>query len=127
MSSRPAAPKIASIRACETTSPSECPASPRPGSSRPPRTSFASSENACASTPIPTRSSLICEQSLYEREVGRGRDLHEARVALDDAHPAAGRLHEPGAVARISAAEQRVPQRRDGKRLRCLDRKEARP
>ena len=109
MSSRPAAPRIASIRACETTSPSECPASPRPESSTPPRTSFASSENACASIPIPTRSSLIGEQSLYEGEVGRGRDLHEARIALDDAHPAAGRLHEPGTVARISTAQQRVP------------------
>src|SRR3954463_10740676 len=112
MSSSPAAPRIASIRACETTSPSECPASPRPESSTPPRTSFASSENACASIPIPTRSSLIGEQSLYEGEVWRRRDLHEARVALDDAHPAACRLHEPGTIACIPSAQQRVAERR---------------
>src|SRR3954451_72568 len=126
MSSRPAAPRIASISACETTSPSECPASPRPASSTPPRTSFASYVKACASIPIPTRSSLIGEQSLHEGEVGRSRDLDEARVALDDAYPAAGRLHESRTVARISPAQQRVPQRGDGKRLRRLNRIEPR-
>src|SRR4029453_15540168 len=124
MSARPAAPRTASMSAWVTTSPSEWPARPGPGSSTPPSTSFASSEKACASTPIPTLSSLIGEQSLHECEVGRGRDLHEARIALDHPHAPPGLLDEPGAVARVASAEQSVAQRRDGKGLRRLDGKE---
>src|SRR5262245_44572690 len=124
MSARPAAPRIASMSAWVTTSPSEWPERPLPGSSTPPSTSVSSSEKACASTPMPTLSSLITEQSLHEREIGRGRDLHQTRIALDDAHPPARPLDETGAVARVASTQERVAKRRDREGLRGLDREE---
>src|SRR2546422_3684468 len=60
MSPRPAAPRMASVRACATASASECPTSPREyGISTPPRISFlpSPSANRCESYPIPTRMS----------------------------------------------------------------------
>src|SRR6266436_2598092 len=60
MSPRPAAPRMASVRACATASASECPTSPREyGISTPPRMSFlpSPSANRCESYPIPTRMS----------------------------------------------------------------------
>src|SRR4051794_11935436 len=107
MSPRPAAPRRASISACARRAPSAGPASPPPpGKSTPPRTSAASSENACASSPMPTRTSLIVrrhlrEKRLDEREVVGGRDLDEPPVTHDEAHPAAATLDEPGAVGRV--------------------------
>src|SRR2546422_10090530 len=60
MSPRPAAPRMASVRACATASASECPTSPRGyGISTPPRMSLRLSPSAkrCESYPIPTRTS----------------------------------------------------------------------
>src|SRR4051794_6603073 len=58
MSPRPVPPRMASISACTSTSPSEWPARPRGWSSSiPPRTSGTPSTSACASNPVPTRSS----------------------------------------------------------------------
>src|SRR6266700_3774778 len=60
MSPRPAAPRMASVRACATASASECPTSPREhGISTPPRMNFlpSPSANRCESYPIPTRMS----------------------------------------------------------------------
>src|SRR2546426_6426230 len=62
MSPRPAAPRMASVRACATASASECPTSPREyGISTPPRISFlpSPSANRCESYPIPTRMSGV--------------------------------------------------------------------
>ena len=60
MSPRSAAPSSASMRACETTSPSECPARPRGCSiATPASTSATPSAKAWASNPMPTRSSLM--------------------------------------------------------------------
>src|SRR3954452_639242 len=90
MSPRFAAPSTASISACATTSPSECPARPgSPGNSTPPSTSCFSSLNACASTPMPTRSSDTGEHrgQLVER-----RDLRPG-PALQVAPRAAAYMH----------------------------------
>src|SRR5882724_9752644 len=60
MSPRPAAPRMASVRACATASASECPTSPRGwGISTPPRMSLRPSPSVkrCESYPIPTRTS----------------------------------------------------------------------
>src|SRR5438046_4613480 len=76
MSPSPAAPSTASITACAITSPSECPASPRPnGISTPPSTSGTPSSRAWASKPVPTR---------YSDTVERLRQLAE-RADRDDA------------------------------------------
>src|SRR5947199_9723875 len=58
MSPSAAAPSNASISACVITSPSEWPASPRGDSNAtPPSTSGTPGSRACASTPVPIRSS----------------------------------------------------------------------
>src|SRR5229473_2270408 len=70
MSPRPAAPRMASMRACATASPSECPARPRGwGMSTPPRISLRvpSSAKRCESYPIPTRISHLEDP---DREMG---------------------------------------------------------
>src|SRR3954454_1593833 len=100
MSPSPAAPSTASMSAWASTSPSECPASPRGcSSSTPPRTSGMPSSRACASTPMPTRTSAI-EEAFHAREVGGRRHLQQALVAADDLHPPARRLDERGAIRR---------------------------
>src|SRR5439155_1119193 len=85
MSSRPAAPSTASVSACASTSPSEWPARPRGWSiETPPRSSGTPSSSACASTPIPTRSSGIGGESVRKlgqrvhADVGPGRILQVA-------------------------------------------------
>ena len=53
---RPAAPRIASVIACSSTSPSEWPSSPTPsGITSPPSSSSPDRANGCASNPRPTR------------------------------------------------------------------------
>src|SRR5581483_6891881 len=91
-------------------SPSECPARPRGwSSSTPPSTSGTPSARACASTPIPTRNSVI-EPARNALEVGGRRHLEEPLVAGDDHDAAAGGLDERCAVralARGGVAEGR--------------------
>src|SRR2546421_9225822 len=70
MSPRPAAPRMASVRACATASASECPARPRGwGISTPPRMSLRPppSANRCESYPTPTRMSDLEDA---DRQVG---------------------------------------------------------
>src|SRR5690348_10922796 len=100
MSPSPAAPSTASMSACASTSPSEWPANPRGwSSSTPPSTSGTPAASACASTPMPTRTSAT-EQVRDALEIGAGRHLLEALVAGYDLHASAGGLDEGGAVRR---------------------------
>src|SRR3954447_23174697 len=91
MSSRPAAPRIASVSACASTSPSEWPASPRGWSIwTPPSTSATPSSSACASTPRPMRRSDTERlRKLIERsdpEIRLGRVVEVAPGAAPDVH-----------------------------------------
>src|SRR5579862_8756001 len=104
MSPSPAAPRIASMSAWTTTSPSECPASPRGcSSSTPPSTSGTPSASACASTPIPTRYSGI-EPACHSLEIFGRRHLEQPLVAEHDRDAPAGGLDERGAVGRLRRA-----------------------
>src|SRR3954451_19337652 len=76
MSPSAAAPSSASISACVITSPSEWPASPRGESNAtPPRTSGTPGSRACASTPVPIRSS----DTKYPRKVVEALDAQGGR------------------------------------------------
>src|SRR5205807_7028037 len=87
MSSSPAAPSTASIRAWAITSPSEWPARPRGESIRtPPSTSGTPSSSACASTPMPTRYSGIRERL---RQLAQRVDAQRARRRLAQEAPRA--------------------------------------
>src|SRR5207302_437412 len=104
MSPRPAAPSSASISACVTTSPSECPARPRGEAiSTPPRTSGTPPAKAWASTPIPTRRSGTVEglRQLVQRAdaqaAGFGADLEvrpRAAADLNGDEPGLARGHD---------------------------------
>src|SRR5215207_498133 len=123
MSPRPAAPSNASISAWVTTSPSECPASPRSSSNwMPARTSGVPSAKAWASTPRPIRRSLMSglEPTLHELQIGGIGDLDEARIAGNDLDPAAVRLDQRRAVRCVLGSGRGVPQRRPDERLRRL-------
>src|SRR5438093_11552434 len=96
MSPRPAAPRMASVRACATASASECPTSPREyGISTPPRISFlpSPSANRWESYPIPTRMSGL-----------ENADREESGV-LRVVDPDAGHRH---AARHLRGGEQRV-------------------
>src|SRR5438034_2713774 len=112
MSPRPAAPRMASVRACATASASECPTSPREyGISTPPRISFlpSPSANRWESYPIPTRMSGV-----------EDADREESGV-LGVVDPDAGHRDAPGHLRR---GEQGVePVQRPG-RERHADRSE---
>src|SRR5580765_6489275 len=117
MSPRPAAPSTASMSACASTSPSEWPARPRGwSSSTPPSTSGTPASSACASTPMPTRTSAT-EQAFHAREVGACRHLQQALVARHDLHAPARGLDERGAVRRkqqvVTCGEGGPKHRRD--------------
>src|SRR6185437_5515152 len=109
MSPSPAAPRMASINACAITSPSECPASPRPdSSSTPPSTSGTPSASACASTPSPTLigRTLDPRRSLQVVEVEPRRHPRQERAphdSLDD--------HEHAAAEEEPAADRGGPER----------------
>src|SRR3954453_8995781 len=79
MSASPAAPRMASVRAGATTSPSECPTSPRGCSMvTPPSTRATPSPNACASTPSPMRSpSTSGNLALHGGSLEKRRELGE--------------------------------------------------
>src|SRR4051812_27946061 len=86
MSPSPAAPRIASMSAWVSTSPSECPARPRGCSNpTPASTSGTPSTSACASNPVPTR------YSGTERvgELVEGPDRDRARRRLVQVTPGA--------------------------------------
>src|SRR3989442_10132189 len=91
MSPRPAAPRMASVRACATASASECPTSPREyGISTPPSISFlpSPSTNRWESYPIPTRMSGV-----------EDADREESGV-LGVVDPDAGHRDAPGHLRR---------------------------
>src|SRR6184192_3887738 len=106
MSPRPAAPRMASVRACATASASECPTSPREyGISTPPRISFlpSPSANRWESYPIPTRMSGVEDADREESGVlgvvdpDAGHRDAPGHLRPGDDHPEAlrpGALHE---------------------------------
>src|SRR2546422_1656575 len=112
MSPRPAAPRMASVRACATASASECPTSPRgEGISTPPRMSLRPSPSAkrCESYPIPTRTSGL-----------ENADREESGV-LGVVDSDAGHRHAAG---HLRGGEQRIePVQRPG-RKRYADHRE---
>ena len=61
------------------------------------------------------------EQSLDEVQVGLRRHLDEPAVALDEPHPPARGLHQPGAVGGLVATGERAAQRLGQEGLRRLD------
>src|SRR5689334_308700 len=97
----------------------------------PPRTSGTPSAKACASTPVPTRSSLTAARPAAQsqprrdpRQILGRRHLEELRVAFDDLHPSARRLDEGGAVGRLAAAPDgpaKKPSREALRRLHRVD------
>src|SRR6267378_1008510 len=96
MSPRPAAPRMASVRACATASASECPTSPRGwGISTPPRMSRrpSASVKRCESYPIPTRTSGL-----------ENTDREESGV-LGVVDPDAGHRYAAG---QLRGGEQRI-------------------
>src|SRR5436190_7382460 len=83
MSASPAAPRMASVSAWATTSPSECPTSPLGCSMvTPPSTRATPSPNACASTPSPMRSPSTSGNLALDRETLENR--RELGERVDD-------------------------------------------
>src|SRR3954470_6244319 len=97
MSPRPAAPSSASIRACASTSASECPARPRSdsGISTPPTTRRRPSSRRCESQPMPARA----------LNRGSSQLLHAASAAIEHRDLLDPDLAEPFHCALILPAE----------------------
>src|SRR4051812_42864067 len=124
MSPRAAAPSSASISACVITSPSEWPARPRGESkARPPSTSGTPGSSACASTPVPIRSS----DTEHLRKLVEALDAQRTRWRFVQVAPGpAADVHgdHAGGECRLDVVVDAVPDvrdLRDGQPRLCRD------
>ena len=117
MSASPAAPSSASVSACATTSPSECPTRPRGWSiATPPRTSGTPSPNAWASTPRPTRRSLTLQPGAHA--VGTLAPPGARRARRSRRAPSGVALQEPPRPAAEVDRDEPRGERRHARRCR---------
>ena len=109
MSPSPAAERTASVIACATMSPSECPAQPStPGHSSPASRQARPGSTGWTSVPMPTRGSSVMPSHLQfgQREVVRHGDLGGALVAGDGGDRDAGGAHDRGVVGELGAVRR---------------------